>query len=144
MTVRKKHHLKNMFIKVMDDQIVIGEETYLDDTLYNIRLVYENDPIKLRLLEIISNDEIIYTQIKNPYLNNLGPEGIFVSGLDGNNVKTVLLTNPVNKSLKGVRYLMPRMSPLKDKILYVKEDESLYVLEIDVNFNLICCRSFFR
>ena len=54
---QKKHHLKNMFIKVMDDQIVIGEETYLDDTLYNIRLVYENDPIKLRLLEIISNDE---------------------------------------------------------------------------------------
>ena len=87
--------------------------------------------------EIISNDEIIYTQIKNPYLNNLGPEGIFVSGLDGNNVKTVLLTNPVNKSLKGVRYLMPRMSPLKDKILYVKEDESLYVLEIDANFNII-------
>ena len=49
---------------------------------------------------------LLYSQIKNPYLNNLGPQGIFVSGLDGNNVETVLLTNLlVNKSLKGVRYI---------------------------------------
>ena len=87
--------------------------------------------------EIISNDEILYTQIKNPYLNNLGPQGIFTSGLDGNNVKTILFTNPANKSLKGARYLMPRMSPLKDKILYVNEDESLYVLELDANRNIV-------
>ena len=87
--------------------------------------------------EIISSDEILYTQIKNPYLNNLGPQGIFTSGLDGNNVKTILFTNPANKSLKGARYLMPRMSPLKDKILYVNEDESLYVLELDANRNIV-------
>ena len=56
---QKKHHLKKMSIEEMVDQIVIGEETYLDSTLYTIRLVYENDPIKLRRLEIISNDEKI-------------------------------------------------------------------------------------
>ena len=32
---------------------------------------------------------------------------------------------------------MPRMSPLKDKILYVKENESLYLSEIDQNRNVI-------
>jgi hypothetical protein len=29
------------------------------------------------------------------------------------------------------------MSPLKDKILYVNEDESLYVLELDANRNIV-------
>ena len=74
---QKKHHLKNMFIKVMDDQIVIGEETYLDDTLYNIRLVYENDPIKLRLLEIISNDEKIKMGFFNHNKENIYDRSFF-------------------------------------------------------------------
>tara|TARA_Y100000741_G_scaffold262055_1_gene202691 strand:+ start:233 stop:2284 length:2052 start_codon:yes stop_codon:yes gene_type:complete len=86
--------------------------------------------------EIISADEILYSQIKNPNLNNLGPQGIFTSGLDGNNVDTLLL-EPSSKNIKGVRYTMPRMSPLKDKILYVKENDSLYLLEIDQNRNII-------
>ena len=53
----KKQHLKNMFVEEVVDQIIISEEKYLDNTLYTIRLVYENNPIKLRRLEIISNDE---------------------------------------------------------------------------------------
>ena len=56
---QKKHHLKNMSIKGVADQIIIYEETYLDNTLYTIKLTYENDPIKLRRLEIINNDEKI-------------------------------------------------------------------------------------
>ena len=54
---QKKHLLKNMSIKGVADQIIINEEAYLDNTLYTIRLIYENDPIKLRRLEIISDDE---------------------------------------------------------------------------------------
>ena len=56
---QKKNHLKNMYIEEVGNQIVVSEKTYLDNTLYTIRLVYENDPIKLRRLEIISNDEKI-------------------------------------------------------------------------------------
>ena len=55
----KRQHLKNMSIKEEVNQIVISEEINLDNTLYVIRLVYENNPIKLRRLEIISNDEKI-------------------------------------------------------------------------------------
>ena len=53
----KKNYLKNVSIEEFVDQIVISEETYLDNTLQTIKLVYENDPIKLRRLEIISDDE---------------------------------------------------------------------------------------
>ena len=56
---QKKHHLKNISINEVADQIIINEETYLDNNLYTIRLIYENDPIKLRRLEIISDDEKI-------------------------------------------------------------------------------------
>ena len=55
----KKQHLKNLSIEDVVDQIVISEEAYLDNTLYTVRLIYENNPIKLRRLEIISNDEKI-------------------------------------------------------------------------------------
>ena len=69
---QKKNHLKKMSIEGMVNQIVISEETYLDNTLYNIKLIYENDPIKLRRLEIISNDE----EIKMGFFNH-NKENIF-------------------------------------------------------------------
>ena len=69
---QKKHHLKNISINEVADQIIINEETYLDNTLYTIRLIYENDPIKLRRLEIISNDE----KIKMGFFNH-SKENIF-------------------------------------------------------------------
>jgi len=122
-----------------------GIYTGEDHNLYYVDLTTSNDEITIKIQdnnewfsdpEIISIDEILYSQIKNPYLNNLGPQGIFTSGLDGKNVDTLLL-EPSNKSLKGVRYIMPRMSPLRDKVLYVKENESLYLLELDQNRNVI-------
>ena len=57
--IQNKNHLKKISTEVVFDQIVISEETYLDNILYTIRLVYENDPIKLRRLEIISSGEKI-------------------------------------------------------------------------------------
>ena len=122
-----------------------GIYTGEDHNLYYVDLTTSDGEITIKIQdnnewfsdpEIISVDEILYSQIKNPNLNNLGPQGIFISGLDGSNVDTLLL-EPSSKNLKGVRYLMPRMSPLKDKILYVKENESLYLSEIDQNRNVI-------
>ena len=122
-----------------------GIYTGEDHNLYYVDLTTSDGEITIKIQdnnewfsdpEIISVDEILYSQIKNPNLNNLGPQGIFISGLDGSNVDTLLL-EPSSKNLKGVRYLMPRMSPLKDKILYVKENESLYLSEIDQDRNVI-------
>ena len=53
----KKNRLKDMAIKETANQIKISEKTHLDNTLLTISLVYENNPIKLRRLEIISDDE---------------------------------------------------------------------------------------
>jgi hypothetical protein len=55
----KKNHMKNMRIKHLNDHIEISERTQLDNTLFHIKLIYENDPIKLRRLEIISDEEKI-------------------------------------------------------------------------------------
>jgi hypothetical protein len=74
---QKKNHLKKMSIKGMADQIVISEETYLDNTLYTIKLVYENDPIKLRRLEITSNDEIIHMGFFNHNKENIFDRSFF-------------------------------------------------------------------
>jgi len=74
---QKKHHLKDMSIEGMVDQIVIGDETYLDNTLYTIRLIYENDPIKLRRLEIISNDEKIQMGFFNHNKENIYDRSFF-------------------------------------------------------------------
>ena len=57
--IHNKNHLKKISIEEAFDQIVISEEVDLDSTFYTIRLVYENDPIKLRRLEIISSEEKI-------------------------------------------------------------------------------------
>ena len=55
----KKNYIKNMKIDISNNQIKISEEIKLDNSLFNIQLFYENDPIKLRRLEIISDDETI-------------------------------------------------------------------------------------
>jgi outer membrane lipoprotein-sorting protein len=68
---QKKHLLKNMSIEEAVDQITISEETYLENTLYTIRLTYENDPIKLRRLEIISDDEKIQMGFFNHNKENI-------------------------------------------------------------------------
>ena len=55
----KKNHLKNTSIKNLNNQIEISERTQLENTFFDIRLTYENNPIKLRGLKIISDDEKI-------------------------------------------------------------------------------------
>jgi outer membrane lipoprotein-sorting protein len=68
----KKNHIKEMTIEQLSDQIIISEKIQQDNTLYNIRLIYENDPIKLRRLEITSDNEKIQMGFFNHSL-----EGIF-------------------------------------------------------------------
>ena len=58
-------------------QIIINEETYIDNTLYTIRLIYENDPIKLRRLEIIGNDEKIQMGFFNHNKENIFNKSFF-------------------------------------------------------------------
>ncbi len=52
-----KKYLENLVVKTSDYKIEINEKIKLDDIFYNIKLVYENEPINLRRLEIVSGDE---------------------------------------------------------------------------------------
>ena len=74
---QKKNHLENMYIEEVGNQIVVSEKTYVDNTLYTIRLVYENDPIKLRRLEIINNDEKIQMGFFNHNKENIFDKNFF-------------------------------------------------------------------
>ena len=48
----KKKYLEDINLKESSYEIEISEQIKLDSILYTIKLVYENDPIKLRRLEI--------------------------------------------------------------------------------------------
>ena len=69
--------LKDIYKLWVSNQIVVSEKTYLDNTLYTIKLVYENDPIKLRRLEIISNDEKIQMGFFNHNKENIFDKNFF-------------------------------------------------------------------
>ena len=56
---QKKNHMVNMIVKQIDQQIEISEKIDLENIIYDIVLTYENDPIKLRQIEIVSDDEKI-------------------------------------------------------------------------------------
>jgi hypothetical protein len=53
----KKKYLESLNIKESKYKIDINEKIKLDNVLYNIKLVYENEPINLRRLEITNNGE---------------------------------------------------------------------------------------
>ena len=55
----KKNYIRNMTIKNLGHQIEISENFQLDNNSFNIKLIYENDPIKLRRLKITGDDEKI-------------------------------------------------------------------------------------
>ena len=74
---QKEQHLKNMSMEESLDKIVISEEAYLDEGLYTFRLVYENNPIKLRRLEIISDDEKIQMGFFNHTKGNIFDKSFF-------------------------------------------------------------------
>ena len=54
-----KNNTQNMNIKLSDQQIEINEKMQIDNKFIKISFIYENEPIKLRRLEIISDDEKI-------------------------------------------------------------------------------------
>ena len=74
---QKKNHLKNVYIEELFNQIVVSEDSYIDNILYTIRLVYENDPIMLRRLEIISDDEKIQMGFFNHTKGNIFDKSFF-------------------------------------------------------------------
>ena len=53
----KKEYLQNLDVTESDYEIEIIEKIDLDNIFYNIKLVYENKPIKLRRLEIKNDKE---------------------------------------------------------------------------------------
>jgi hypothetical protein len=50
---------KNMTLENLNQQIKFSQKIELDNIFFDIRLTYENDPIKLRRLEIIGDEENI-------------------------------------------------------------------------------------
>ena len=48
-----------MTVKRTSQQIEVSDRIELDDIFFDIKLTYENEPIKLRLLEVLSDDEKI-------------------------------------------------------------------------------------
>jgi len=53
----KKKHMGELTLKKSKYKIEIGEKIKLDDVSYNIKVEYENEPIKLRRLEVVSENE---------------------------------------------------------------------------------------
>ena len=53
----KKKYLEDISVKKSNHKIEISEQIRLDENMYNIKLIYENDPIKLRRLEINGDDK---------------------------------------------------------------------------------------
>ena len=68
----KKNQIKNMTIKQLSQQIELSERIVLDNMFYDIKLNYESAPIKIRRLEIVSDDE----QIQMGFFGH-NTEGIF-------------------------------------------------------------------
>ena len=81
----KKNYLEETTLQESNKKIEIKKNIELDDMLYKIKLIYENEPIKLRRLEIIGdgvktqigffnhnlekNFEIKFFSMIDPYLN---------------------------------------------------------------------------
>jgi len=77
----KKEYLKNLIFKESQYKIEISEIINLDNIFYNIKLVYENEPMNLRLLEIIENNDKIQMGFFNHILEQ-GFEKKFFSMID--------------------------------------------------------------
>ena len=75
--IQNKNHLNKTSIEEVFDQILISEEAYIENTFYTIRLVYENDPIKLRRLEILSGEEKIQMGFFNHSKENVFDKNFF-------------------------------------------------------------------
>jgi outer membrane lipoprotein-sorting protein len=76
-TFYKKNNLSKMKVKKSDNQIKISEKIQLDNIFFNIGLIYENDPIKLRRLEINGGDEKIQMGFFNHKQENIFDKRFF-------------------------------------------------------------------
>ena len=73
----KKNRIQNMFVEQSNNHIEISEKIQLDNTFYNIKLIYENDPIKLRRLEILGNDDKIQMGFYDHNIENIFDKNFF-------------------------------------------------------------------
>jgi len=111
----------------------MGVFTGTDHNIYLVNLGEDESPAKLTTStnnewygdpEFVENDSrIMYWQRKHQSNNNVGVKDIFSMDLDGKNVIQISRAPNVDK------FIMPRMSPDKSKILYVKEGDGLYIMD---------------
>ena len=81
----------------------------------NINNEWYSDP------EFIDNDlKILYAQRKHFSNNNVGTINIYTMDLDGKNA------SQISDATDEEKFIMPRMSPSGDKIIYLKKNDGLY------------------
>ncbi len=102
---------------------------------HNIYIAYlEKDQAPIRITNSTNNEwysdpefidggnKILYSQRKHQANNNVGVKDIYTMDLDGLNV--VQITNAPNVD----KFIMPRLNPAGNKMLYVKEEDGLHIL----------------
>ena len=72
-----QNRLKNTSIKHLNNQIEIIERIQLDKAFFDIKLTYEDDPIKLRRLEILGNDDKIQMGFYDHNIENIFDKNFF-------------------------------------------------------------------
>ena len=72
-----KNYIKNMTLEEIGGQINISKDIIMDSSMFNIKLTYENNPIKLRRLEISSNEEQIQMGFFNHIIEEVFNKKIF-------------------------------------------------------------------
>jgi len=78
---QNKKYLENITVTESDHKIEISEKIKLDNVLYNIKLIYENEPIYIRRLEITDDKEKIQMGFFN-HKTKQGFEKNFFSMID--------------------------------------------------------------
>jgi len=73
----EKNSIRKMVLEQKNDHIEISEKTEMDNIFYNIKLVYEVDPIKLRRMEILTDHEKIQMGFFNHSLEDVFDKGFF-------------------------------------------------------------------
>ena len=108
--------------------------TGTDHNIYIVNLNEDESPVKLtnetnnewygdpEFIEIEGSTLILYWQRIHQSNNNIGVKDIFTMDLDGKNVKQITNAQNIEK------FILPRMSPDRAKILYALEGDGLYIM----------------
>ena len=108
--------------------------TGTDHNIYIVNLAEDESPVKLtnetnnewygdpEFIEIEGSTLILYWQRIHESNNNIGVKDIFTMDLDGKNVKQITNAQNIEK------FILPRMSPDRAKILYALEGDGLYIM----------------